>query len=85
MKAAAKKAKAKESVPSAEERISLMTTDKSLMAPEEPHMPHRLSEFENFSLDDPRGDDKAAAARIDPDSLFNLPKAGKDDEDEEEA
>ncbi len=86
MKAAAKKAKAKEPVPSAEERISLMSTDKSLMAPEEPHAPHRLSEFENFSLDDPRGaeEDEAAAAKIDPDSLFNLPKAGKDDDEEEE-
>ena len=84
IKAAAKKAKAKEPVPSAEERISLMSTDKSLMAREEPHMPHRLSEFENFSLDDPRGGDVAAAAKIDPDSLFNLPKAKKgDDEDEE--
>jgi len=84
MKAAAKKAKAKEPVPSAEERISLMSTDKSLMAPEEPHMPHRLSAFENFSLDDPRGDDKVAAAKIDPDSLFNLPKVKKDDDDDEE-
>ena len=83
MKAAAKKAKAKEPVPSAEERISLMSTAESLMTPGEPHAPHRLAEFENFSLDDPR-DGKAAAAKIDPDSLFNLPKAGKDDEDEEE-
>ena len=83
MKAAAKKAKAKEPVPSAEERISLMSTAESLMTPSEPHAPHRLAEFENFSLDDPR-DGKAAAAKIDPDSLFNLPKAGKDDEDEEE-
>ena len=82
-KAAAKKAKAKEPVPSAEERISLMSTAESLMTPSEPHAPHRLAEFENFSLDDPR-DGKAAAAKIDPDSLFNLPKAGKDDEDEEE-
>ncbi len=84
MKAAAKKAKAKEPVPSAEERISLMSTAESLTTPGGPHAPHRLSEFENFGLDDPRGDDKAAAAKIDPDSLFNLPKAGSGDEDEEE-
>ena len=83
-KAAAKKAKAKEPVPSAEERISLMSTAESLMTPGEPHAPHRLSAFENFSLDDPRGNDKVAAAKIDPDSLFNLPKVSKDDEDEEE-
>ena len=85
-KAAEKKAKAKEPVPSAEERISLMSTDTSLMAPEEPAAPHRLAEFQNFSLDDPRGDDEdAAAAKIDPDSLFNLPKSGKEDDDEEKS
>ena len=55
---------AKEPVPSAEERISLMSTDKSLMAPAEPHMPHRLSQFENFSLDDPRGDEAAVARKL---------------------
>ena len=75
-----------EPVPSAEERISLMSTDTSLMAPEEPAAPHRLAEFQNFSLDDPRGDDEdAAAAKIDPDSLFNLPKSGKEDDDEEKS
>ena len=86
-KAAEKKAKSKEAVPTAEERISLMSTAASLMAPEEPAVPHRLAEFQNFSLDDPRGDEDAAAvaaAKVDPDSLFNLPKAGKDDEEEEE-
>jgi len=83
-KAAEKKAKSKEAVPTAEERISLMSTENSLMAPEEPTAPHRLAEFQNFSLDDPRGDDEdAAAAKIDPDSLFNLPKGGADDEEEE--
>jgi hypothetical protein len=84
IKAAAKKAKAKEPVPSAEERISLMSTDESLAATGAPAAPHRLAEFEGFTLDDPRGDNKVAAAKIDPDSLFNLPKAKKgDDEDEE--
>jgi hypothetical protein len=84
-KAAEKKAKSKESVPTAEERISLMSTDASLMAHEAPTSSHRLAEFQNFSLDDPRGDedDIAAAAKIDPDSLFNLPKGGGDDEEEE--
>ena len=84
-KAAEKKAKAQETVPTAEERISLMSTDQSLLAQDEPAMPHRLAAFENFSLDDPRGDEDeaAAAAKVDPDSLFNLPKPGKDDEDDE--
>jgi hypothetical protein len=85
-KAAEKKAKSQETVPTPEERISLMSTDQSLMAPEEPAAAHRLSEFENFSMDDPRGDDKdAAAAKIDPDSLFNLPKGGGADDEEDEA
>ena len=83
IKAAAKKAKAKEPVPSAEERISLMSTAESLMTPGEPHAPHRLSAFENFGLDDRRGAGKAAA-KIDPDSLVNLPKSGKEDDEEDE-
>jgi hypothetical protein len=82
-KAAAKKAKAQEAVPTAEERISLMSTDQSLQSHDEPAAPHRLAEFENFSLEDPRGDEDAAAA-VDADSLFNLPKGGGDDEEDEE-
>jgi hypothetical protein len=84
-KAAAKKAKAQETVPTAEERISLMSTDESLAAPEEPSpAAHRLSEFEHFSLDDPRGDaDEEDKTPLDPDSLFNLPKRGKDDKEDD--
>jgi hypothetical protein len=81
-KAAEKKAKSKETVPTAEERVSLMSTDQSLMAPEEPATQHRLSEFENFSMDDPRGNDEDDdAMKVDPDSLFNLPKGGGEDEE----
>ena len=78
-KAAAKKAKAKEPVPSAEERISLMSTETSLNTPEEA-VAHRLSEFGNINL----GEDARPDKPIDPDALFNLPKTGKDDDDEEE-
>jgi hypothetical protein len=79
-KAAAKKAKTQEAVPTAEERISLMSTDESLSAPEEPPASHRLAEFEHFSLDDPRGEeDEEDEGPIDPDSLFNLPKRDGDD------
>jgi len=85
-KAAEKKGKSQEAVPTPEERISLMSTDESLRAPEEPSAPHRLAEFERFSLDDPRGDDEADEhAHIDADSLFNLPKGGSAAEDEDEA
>jgi hypothetical protein len=83
-KAAEKKAKAQQPVPSPEERISLMSTDESLRTPEESAMPHRLSEFENFSLDDPRGDEEEEDkhAHIDADSLFNLPKSSEENDDE---
>jgi hypothetical protein len=84
-KAAEKRAKTQQPVPSAEDRISLMSTDASLRKPDEPASPHRLSEFEKFSMDDPREKRQAAAARVDPDSLFNLPKAGKDDGEDDGA
>ena len=39
----------------------------------------------NFSLDDPRGDadDDHRGGSMDPDALFNLPKGGADDEDDD--
>jgi len=83
-KAAEKKAKAQEAVPTPEERISLMSTDTSLAAPEEPAIPRRLAAFEAFSLDDPRGgedEEETAGAQLDADSLFNLPKGDDKDED----
>jgi hypothetical protein len=87
-KAAEKKAKAQQPVPTPEERISLMSTGESLSAPEEPSAPSKLAAFENFSLDDPREDEEEAAAekhaKVDADSLFNLPKGG-DAEDDEDA
>ncbi|HSF95693.1 MAG TPA: cell cycle transcriptional regulator TrcR [Thermohalobaculum sp.] len=83
-KAAEKKAKAQQPVPTPEERISLMSTDQSLSMPEEPAAPHRLAEFENFSLDDPRGgEEEDKHAKVDADSLFNLPKGGADDDEED--
>jgi hypothetical protein len=81
-KAADKRAKTQQPVPSSEERISLMSTDASLMTPDQSAAPHRLSEFEKFGMEDQRKNRDAAAARVDPDSLFNLPKAAKDDEEE---
>lgn len=67
-KAAEKKARAKEPVPSPEERMSLMSTAESLRATPESERSRKLAEFEKISLDDPRGDEE-----IDPESLFNLP------------
>ena len=78
-KAAEKKAKAQESVPSTEERISLLSTDESLSREEEePRLPSNVAGLENFSLDDPRGEEEPGHS-MDPDALFNLPKSdGKD-------
>jgi len=85
-KAAEKKARKQESVPTAEERISLMPVAQSLADPEPP-MPHALPShvqgFQTFSLDDPRGEEEPdIAANLDPDSLFNLPPAGGSDDDD---
>lgn len=90
-KAAEKKAKKQESVPTPEERISLMPVAQSLATPD-PDMPQALPSnvegFESFSLDDPRGkadaDDETEVAKdIDPDALFNLPRGdAKTEEDE---
>jgi hypothetical protein len=80
-KAAEKKAKSKEPVPTPEERISLMSTAESLRQPEEPSG-HKLGEFANFSLEDPRGAEEEEP-EIDPEALFNLPKAKKGEGEEE--
>jgi uncharacterized protein len=86
--AAEKKAQKQEAVPTAEERISLMPVQKSLTEPSRPSaqpLPSHVEGFESFSLDDPRGrdeDEDEKRGPIDPDSIFNLPKAKKDaDED----
>ena len=47
-------------------------------------LPSNVEGFESFSLDDPRGneEDEQRTRRIDPDSLFNLPRTKKgEDED----
>jgi hypothetical protein len=83
--AAEKKAKKQEAVPTPEERISLMPVQKSLSEPARPaaSLPSNVEGFETFSLDDPRGEDEDERKRpVDPDSLFNLPRTKKgQDED----
>ncbi|MEL7347131.1 MAG: DUF1013 domain-containing protein, partial [Pseudomonadota bacterium] len=79
--AAEKKAKLAEAVPTAEERLSLLSTDEALAAEAEAGeaaLPSSVRGFENFTLDDPRGEEEedAPAGDIDADSLFNLPKDG---------
>ena len=85
-KAADKKAKQQESVPTAEERISLMPVVESLAEPDHPgtgELPSNVSGFESFSMDDPRDDSDAIdTGSVDPDALFNLPRGGKDDDED---
>jgi len=87
-KAAEKKARLQEAIPTPEERISLMPIAESLGDPEPPMpnaLPSNVEGFESFSLDDPRGqDEENDEPKIDADALFNLPKGGGDDEEEEE-
>ena len=82
-KAAEKKARSQERVPSPEERMHLMSTDESLNAPAESERSRKLAEFENISLEDPRGPEEGEREEdeeeIDPDSLFNLPDTGERD------
>ncbi|MEM7507522.1 MAG: cell cycle transcriptional regulator TrcR [Pseudomonadota bacterium] len=72
-KAIAKKEKLAGSIPTPEERISLMSTDESLS--EKPE-----AEPNPFGMDDPRPAQEEAPASVDPDALFNLPKGSGSDE-----
>ena len=88
-KAAEKKAKLQEAIPTPEERVSLMPVVESLAEPDHPGqqpLPSNVDGFESFSLDDPRGGDDETAPDIDPnavdpDALFNLPRGDETDED----
>ncbi|MEM8654675.1 MAG: DUF1013 domain-containing protein [Pseudomonadota bacterium] len=82
-KAAAKKAAAGE-VMSDDERRKLVSTEQSLGMEAEPKIPTAIEGLETFSLADDGDDDKEdESTLVDADSLFNLPKGGGDDEDEQ--
>jgi hypothetical protein len=82
-KANAKKAKEGE-VMSDEERRKLVSTEQSLGMDPEPKMPSAISGLETFSLTDTEDEEeKPEETLVDADSLFNLPNAS-DDEDEED-
>ncbi|WP_118133118.1 DUF1013 domain-containing protein [Oceanicella sp. SM1341] len=90
-KAAAKKAAAQETTMTAEERMRLLATSQSLHMEPDPRLPSSVSGFENFSLgdgSDPRGEeedeDDNRSTLVDADSFFNLPKGGKDDDEDEQ-
>lgn len=82
--AAAKKAAKQEGVPTSEERISLMPVEESLgdgsFGGDAP-LPSNVEGFESFSLDEARGREREST--VDPDALFNLPRGGGNDDDED--
>ena len=85
-KAAEKKARTQEAVPSAEERLNLLSTDESLSREEEPALPSNVAGFESFSLDETSGEAEEPREReeeFDAESLFNLPKGGRDEDEDE--
>ncbi len=82
-KAAAKKA-ADGTVMTDDERRKLVSTEQSLGMPAEPKIPSAIEGLETFSLSGSDEDEEKHAEPImDADSLFNLPKNGDEDEDED--
>ncbi|MEO0937757.1 MAG: DUF1013 domain-containing protein [Pseudomonadota bacterium] len=81
-KAAAKKAK-EGAVMSDDERRKLVSTEQSLGMEPEPKIPTAIEGLETFSLSSSDEDEEEEDNLVDADSLFNLPKGGDDDEDEQ--
>ena len=82
-KAAAKKA-ADAPVMTDDERRKLVSTEQSLDMEAEPKIPTAIEGLETFSLSmDVDDEEEAESTLVDADSLFNLPKDGGDDEDEQ--
>ncbi|WP_316013519.1 DUF1013 domain-containing protein [Roseobacter sp. HKCCA0434] len=80
-KAVAKKAKDGEALTD-DEKLRLMSTDESLAS--EPKVPAAMEGLENFTFSDTTEDKPEREDDLpDADSLFNLPKGGDDDEDED--
>ena len=78
---AAKKLAAEGSIMSDDERRKLVSTEQSLEMDSEPKIPAAISGLETFTLsDDPREDE---GPELDADSLFNLPEAIADEDDEQ--
>ncbi len=83
-KAAAKKA-ADGSVMSDDERRKLVSTEQSLDMPAEPKIPTAIEGLETFSLSDPRDEERDEDPIMDAESLFNLPKDGDEEDEEDDA
>ena len=82
-KAAAKKAKEGE-VMSDDERRKLVSTEQSLGMDAEPKIPTAIEGLETFTLSSTEDEEKAPEEAIaDAESLFNLPKSGADEDEDE--
>lgn len=84
-RAAARKAKMEGEIMSDEEKKTLMSTEASLHAQPEPARPQKdFGGLENFSiLGDEEEEEGGKSTLVDADSLFNLPKGGDGDEEEQ--
>ncbi|MDR6263876.1 MULTISPECIES: cell cycle transcriptional regulator TrcR [Rhodobacterales] len=65
-----------------EERLKLVSTEQSLQMDTEPRLPSNMSGLETFTLSN--DEEKKEERVLDADSLFNLPKGGGEDEDEDD-
>ena len=82
-KAAAKKAREGE-VMSDEERRRLVSTEQSLEMESEPKIPTAISGLETFTLGGSSDEAEPAEPVVDADSLFNLPKGGADEDEDDD-
>lgn len=64
-----------------EERLKLVSTEQSLQMDTEPRLPSNMSGLETFTLSN--DEEKKEERVLDADSLFNLPKGGGEDEDDD--
>jgi len=78
---AAKKLAAEGSIMSDDERRKLVSTEQSLEMDSEPKIPAAISGLETFTLSDDQREDEGP--ELDADSLFNLPEAIADEDDEQ--
>ncbi len=81
-KAASKKAKDADALMSPEERMSLLSTDESLASGDTRPMKD-FGGLENFTLSDSSDEDEEKRPAYDAESLFNLPKASEEDDEDE--
>ena len=80
--AVAKAAKRKGDMPAADPSLTILGTDESLAASTEPRLPSNMSGLEAFSLEDAPEEKSDDADLVDAESLFNLPDARPEDDEE---